>query len=123
MRDVLRISNDLLTRENVYKMICFVMPCRAKRLDTSDFQEETLIFSEIFNGNTYKQRQIFFSDPLVKHLWQNFLIKDSPEIVTDYIRFVRTKTVDGDLHAYKLQLDLYRYEEQYGIQLLPKDPL
>ena len=69
MRDNLGIPNNLLTRENVYKMICFVMPCRAKRLDTSDFQEKTLIFSEIFNGNTYKQRQIFFSDPLVKHLW------------------------------------------------------
>ena len=69
MRDNLGIPNSLLTREDVFKMICFIMPCRTKRIDTSDFSDETKIFYEIFSGNTNKQRQIFFSDPLVKHLW------------------------------------------------------
>ena len=123
MRDKIGIPDNLITHEDVYKMICLTKPARGRKLGFLEYQNETQFLFKIFDENTVKLREIFFADSLIQHLWKKFFIFFSPEIVTDYIRFVRTANTDGDFHADKLLHDLTLFQSKHGIKLLPKDPL
>ena len=59
---------------------------------------------------------------MIKHLWSKIFIAEGHNIVTDYIRFVRTHKSDGDIHADKFIKDLMELERICGLQTLPDKP-
>lgn len=46
------------------------------------------LYFRIFNETTHRQRLIFFSEPLIKHLWEKFRVTKGAEI-QGYLRKVQ----------------------------------
>ena len=65
MRDKIEVPDYLITHEDVYKMICLAKPSRAKKLGAVESQNETQFLFKIFEENTEKLREDFFSDTLI----------------------------------------------------------
>ena len=68
-------------------------------MGSPELKKEKKLLSKVFLENNAALRQDLFKDPLIKHLWSKIFITEGHSIITDYIRFVRTKKSDGDIHA------------------------
>ena len=106
MRYKLWVPEDLLTHEQVLKMLFFILPCQSRRIGGPEKEKDRVLYLRVFQENNAGLRQNLFQEPLIKHLWSKIYIVDNPRIVTDYVRFVRTYKADGDIHADRLIKDL-----------------
>ena len=106
MRYKLRVPEDLLTNEQVLKMLFFILPCQSRKIGGPEKEKDRVLYLRVFQENNAGLRQNLFQEPLIKHLWSKIYIVDNPRIVTDYVRFVRTYKADGDIHADRLIKDL-----------------
>ena len=82
MRNALNAPPELLQYEEVLKMITFMFPCRARKLDPEAARKQRALLVQVFQENNSKLRTDLFSDPLVKFLWSKVWIVESPETVT-----------------------------------------
>ena len=106
MRCKLKLPEDLLTHQQILKMLFFILPCQSRRIGGPENELDKELFSRVFRENNASLRQNLFNESLIKYLWSKIYIVDNPSIVTDYIRFVRTYKDDGDIHADRLIEDL-----------------
>ena len=106
MRYKLKIPEDLLTHEQVHKMLFLILPCQSRRIGGSEYKKDKALLSRVFQENNAGLRQELFKESLIKYLWSKIYIVDNPSIVTDHIRFIRTYKADGDIHADRLIRDL-----------------
>ena len=88
MCERLKVPKSLLDTENVEKMLVILFPCIAKRPAYSDKKKHPLF--RIFKENNHALRMKFFSDPLVKFLWQYLFIKKHENILVNHLRRIRS---------------------------------
>ena len=106
MKCKLQAPKDLLTHEQILKMLILILPCQSRRLSGPDNKKDKALFLRVFKENNAGLRRKLFQDCLIKFLWSKIYIVDNHRAITDYIRFVRTYNDDGDIHADRLIEDL-----------------
>ena len=91
MVDDLSLPDVLLNKKNLLKMVTILFPCTVKKVVPSEYKNERIFLVKAFGENSAKIRQKFFSEPLVKYLWINHFMKESPGTVLSYLRSMRSK--------------------------------
>ena len=84
------------------------------------FKEIRTLCYDVFKENTIKKREAFFTEPLIKYLW-NFFINIKPEISVNYLRRVRSFPYEGEARFKKLTNDIYEFEKQFDVKILPDE--
>ena len=74
MVNTLSLPEALVDEENVLKLLTIIFPCTIKKVDPENRKEERAFFLKIFRENSAIMRSKFFSDPLVKYLWEQIFI-------------------------------------------------
>ena len=73
----------------------------------------------IFKENNHSLRMKFFSDPLIKHLWQDLFIKKREDILVNHLRRIRSHEEIGQTKYERFVKDLKINETRHKITLLP----
>ena len=79
------------------KMITFMFPCRARKLDPTTAKEARGLLVQVFHENNSKLRTQLFSDPLIKFLWSEIFVVRAPDTLVNYLRFVKSTKEHGDI--------------------------
>ena len=106
-------------------MLTLLLPCTIRRPIPDLTQNvDRFLFAQVFRENNSWVRTSFFSDPLVKYLWEKIFLEESPEIVIAHLRRLRSDE-NGAAKQDRLMKDMFQIEMELGIKLLPdiaKDP-
>ena len=74
---------------------------------------------KIFRENSQATRNRFFSDPLIKYIWERFFINESSGIVANYLRKLRSNPDYGKELVERLVQDMTEMENACNVTLLP----
>lgn len=64
-------------------------------------------FLDIFKENNIEKRRVFFSNPLVKWLWENLFITNDETFIMNYFRRVRSTMFEGEERYQIFMKDVY----------------
>jgi len=93
----LELPESLLDRENVVKMLTILFPCSTRKpLGDEECRDVRHFFAEVFRENNVAIRNKFYSDPLVKYLWQHIFLDECPEICVSHLRRIRSQEEQGE---------------------------
>lgn len=82
------------------------------------FHEIRLPCYEVFKENNIKKRKAFFSEPLIKYLWNLFIVY-KPEITINHLRRTRSHPYEGEARYKKLISDILDFELRFNMKILP----
>ena len=74
---------------------------------------------EVFKENNIKKRKAFFSEPLIKYLWNLFIVY-KPEITINHLRRTRSHPYEGEARYKKLVSDILDFELRFNMKILPE---
>ena len=110
---------DLQDLSNIVKMLTLLFPCTVRRpIPNLETFVDRIILSSVFRENNHRMRLKFFSDPLVKYLWSNFFIRDSPEIIVAHLRRIRSQDI-GEAKQERILMDMKLLEIKLNFKTLP----
>ena len=126
MVEKLELPEVLHDYEHVIKMLTLLFPCSTRKpLPEISTMVDRVVFVEVFRENNAIQRNRFFSDPLIKHLWMEFFLIECADTCVSHLRRIRSKPDQGELKYKTFLQDLLMYEVTYKIKMIPdkaKDP-
>ena len=64
-----------------------------------------------FRENCAKKREDFFSDPLVRYLWNNIFMHEVPEVLSNHTRWIKSDPKYGDIAIQKFVICLKQLEK------------
>ena len=73
----------------------------------------------MFRENNSATRKKLFSDPLIKYLWSDIFIEESPETVVTHLRRLHSHDVLGEAKYDRLMRDMMELELTMNFKLLP----
>ena len=83
------------------------------------FQDIRLPCYEVFKENNIKKRKAFFAEPLIKYLWNLFIVY-KPDITVNHLRRTRSHPYEGEARYKKLISDIYDFEQRFNMKILPE---
>ena len=104
MCERVKVPNNLLDKESVEKMLVILFPCITKKRAHSAKKKHPLFL--IFKENNHALRMKFFSDPLIKFLWQHLFIKKREDILVNHLRRIRSHVEIGQAKYERFVKDL-----------------
>ena len=93
----LELPEALLDRENIVKMLTILFPCSTRKtLGEEEYRDTRHFFAEVFRENNVAIRNKFYSDPLIKHLWQHIFLAECPDTCISHLRRIRSQEEQGE---------------------------
>ena len=93
MAEKLELPEVLHDYEHVIKMLTLLFPCSTRKpLPELNTMVDRVVFVEVFRENNTIQRNRFFSDPLIKHLWEEFFLPECADTCVAHLRRIRSKS-------------------------------
>ena len=80
---------------------------------------EREVFLKVFQENSVRIRNSFFSDTLVKHLWSQIFIVETPETTIANLRRIRSIEKHGEEKYKKILTDMLQLEINCNFKMLP----
>ena len=117
--DQLQIPQELRCYDNVLKLLTIIFPCTVKQIDMTNCRIERLKFVAVFRENSSKRRRDFFSDPLVKFLWQTVFMPANPYLVKDHLRRIKSEASDGDVAVVRFLESVQQMERELDFKFVP----
>ena len=84
-----------------------------------DHRDDRALMVQVFRENHCKMRIRFFQEPMVKYLWENVFVVEYGHEITQYMRFVRSQSDQGDFKYFRLMQELLTIETTHNVKLLP----
>ena len=110
-----------MNKEDSMKMLTLIFPCTENKTQKkAGFTVKGHLFSSIFRENNYKQRDLFFSEPLTQYLWGKIFIEECPEISITHLRRIRSLPSLGEPKFNKLLTTMNQLETEFNFKMIPK---
>ena len=106
----LNLPKELLDHDNTLKLLTILFPCSIKKILPTECIEARELLLSTFRENCAKKREDFFSDPLVKYLWNNIFIQEQPEIFQSHLRWILSDSKYGEIAIAKFVMCLRKLE-------------
>lgn len=122
------IPDELMDLKGLHEMMLLLYPALHIKIVTKDRNYSELMlyydlivvsFYEIFKNNNIVMREIFFTNPLIKWLWEFVFIKMKPMLLVNHLRRIRSYPFEGEARFRSLLIDLKSLESSFTIRLLP----
>lgn len=112
----------LLDREHVVKMLTILFPCSTRKpLGDEEFTDTRHFFAEVFRENNVAIRNKFYSDPLVKYLWQHIFLEECKDICINHVRRIRSQEEQGEDKYKRFLADIGQIEQTLNFKMLPEE--
>ena len=118
----LEIPESLLCREHVVKMLTILFPCSTRKpLGDEEHKETRHFFAEVFRENNVAIRNKFYSDPLIKYLWEHIFLTECKDICINHIRRIRSQEEQGEDKFKRFLADLAQIEQTLNFKMIPDE--
>ena len=118
----LELPEALLDRENIVKMLTILFPCSTRKtLGEEEYRDTRHFFAEVFRENNVAIRNKFYSDPLIKHLWQHIFLVECPDTCISHLRRIRSQEEQGEDKFKRFLTDVGQIELALNFKMLPDD--
>ena len=81
--------------------------------------DKRTLFVQVFRENNGAVRTKFFSDPVVKYVWDNIFVTQSEDIIISHLRRIRSHPDFGEQKYIRLLKDMNDNEVNYNFRMLP----
>ena len=102
----LKLPQELIDEENTLKLLTMLFPCSIKKIRPTECIEVREMLLSTFRENCAKKRENFFSDPLVRYLWNNIFMHEVPEVLSNHTRWIKSDPKYGDVAIQKFVMCL-----------------
>ena len=109
--DDLGLPGELIDDENILKLLTLLFPCTNKKFRPTECVESREMLLSTLSENNEKMRQVFFSDPLIRYLWNHVFMQDRPAFVSNHMRWFRSDPKYGEAGVLKFINCLRKLEE------------
>ena len=99
--DRLKIPSELRDHDNVLRLLTIIFPCTVKYIQPNHIRAERLKLVSVFRENCVKNRQDFFSEPIIQFLWTKVFLEENPDLVSNHLRRLKSEREDGDIAVAK----------------------
>ena len=108
----LEVPQELRDYDHVLKMLTIVFPCTSKTIRVDDYKNDRAKMVAVFRENTSKKRRAFFSEPLVKYLWQKIFMPANPNLVKNHLRRIKSEAADGNVAVARFLESVQKLEQE-----------
>ena len=108
----LEVPQELREYDHILKMLTIVFPCTSKTIRVDDYKNDRAIMVAVFRENTSKKRRAFFSEPLVKYLWQKIFMPAHPNLVKNHLRRIKSEAADGNVAVARFLESVQKLEQE-----------
>ena len=91
----IRVPNNLCRHDYQLIMLTILFPCTVKYVLPNTNPEERHLMVTVFRENSNRTRLLFFSNPLVKYLWNQVFMRQNPEIIMTQLRLLKSDKYRG----------------------------
>ena len=109
--DRLKIPIELRDHDNVLRLLTIIFPCTVKYIEPNHIREERLKLVSVFRENCVKNRQDFFSEPIIQFLWTRVFLEENPNLVSNHLRRLKSEREDGDIAVSKFIKSIKQLED------------
>lgn len=116
----LNLPESLLDRENTVKMLTILFPCSTRKpLGDEEFRDVRHFFAEVFRENNVAIRNKFYSDPLIKHMWEHIFLVECESMCINHLRRIRSQEEQGEDKYKRFLSDIGQIELALRLKMLP----